>query len=126
MKEEKTFAFCNDCGEKLVLPTMAEPIQLTREVAAEVEVQRRTAEQRSRFEQAIFRVQAYVADQKIPPPECFLTDCRDESAYFTIAFDLILSLYQLPPNHPAVADLRESLRGPDAPGGGLQRKAHRV
>ena len=26
-------------------------------------------------------------------------------------FDLILSLYQLPPNHPAVADLRESLRG---------------
>ena len=70
MKEEKTFAFCNDCGEKLVLPTMAEPIQLTREVAAEVEVQRRTAEQRSRFEQAIFRVQAYVADQKIPPPEC--------------------------------------------------------
>ncbi|HEX7679404.1 MAG TPA: toll/interleukin-1 receptor domain-containing protein, partial [Thermoanaerobaculia bacterium] len=38
-------------------------------------------------------------------------DFRDESAYFTTAFDLILSLFQLPPNHPAVADLRESLRG---------------
>lgn len=40
-------------------------------------------------------------------------DFRDESKYFTAAFDLILSLYQLPPNHPAVADLRESLRGPE-------------
>jgi hypothetical protein len=40
-------------------------------------------------------------------------DFCDEAAYFTTAFDLILSLYQLPPNHPAVADLRESLRGPE-------------
>jgi hypothetical protein len=39
-------------------------------------------------------------------------DFRDESTYFTTAFDLVLSLYQLAPNHPAVADLRESLRGP--------------
>jgi small GTP-binding protein len=39
-------------------------------------------------------------------------DFRDESAYFTTTFDLILSLYQLLPNHPAVADLRESLHGP--------------
>lgn len=36
-------------------------------------------------------------------------DFRDESAYFTRAFELILSLYQIPPNHPAVADLRETL-----------------
>ena len=40
-------------------------------------------------------------------------DFRDESAYFHTAFDLILSLYQIPPNDPAVADLRESLRGPE-------------
>ena len=40
-------------------------------------------------------------------------DFRDEEAYFQTAFDLILSLYQLPPNHPAVTDLRESLAGPD-------------
>jgi hypothetical protein len=46
-------------------------------------------------------------------------DFRNEDAYFGTAFDLILSLYQLPPNHPAVADLRESLRGPDGPDGGL-------
>ncbi len=232
LKDKKTFAFCNDCGEKLTLPTMAEPIQLTREVQTQVETQRRAAEQRTRFEQAVFRVRAYVAEQKITPPETFISyawgvpeherwvekqlatdlqkagivvvldrwhnwqvgtsvprfverieksdrivmvgtplyrrkyenketstgyvvaaevdlinnrllgtepqkqsvlplllagekteslppllhsrvyaDFRDELVYFAAAFDLILSLYQLPPNHPAVADLRESLRG---------------
>ena len=38
-------------------------------------------------------------------------DFRDELAYFTTAFDLILSLYQIAPNDAAVAELRESLRG---------------
>ncbi len=38
-------------------------------------------------------------------------DFRDELAYFATAFDLILSLYQLPVYDPAVADLRESVRG---------------
>jgi len=234
LKEGKTFAFCNDCGEKLTLPAMAEPIQLTREAQAEVETQRRAAEQRTRFEQAVFRVQAYVAEQKIAPPETFISyawgepeherwvekrlatdlqkagvdvvldrwhnaqigasvarfverieksdrivmigtplyrrkyenkdvnagyvvaaevdlihnrllgtepqkqsvlplllagektaslppllhgrvyaDFRDETAYFKTAFDLILSLYRIQPNDPAVADLRESLRGPE-------------
>ena len=37
-------------------------------------------------------------------------DFRNEETYFTTAFDLILSLYDLPPNHPAVVHLRESLR----------------
>ncbi len=36
-------------------------------------------------------------------------DFRDEASYFATAFDLICTLYQLPPTHPAVADLRESL-----------------
>jgi hypothetical protein len=73
MKEGKTFAFCNDCGEMLTLPKMAEPIQLTRAAEADVERQRRSAEQRTRFEQAVFRVQAYVTEQKITPPECFIS-----------------------------------------------------
>jgi TIR domain-containing protein len=232
LKERKTFAFCNDCGKKLSLPAMAEPIQLTREVQADVESQRHAAEQRTRFEQAIFRVRTYVAEQRTAPPETFISyawgvpeherwvekrlatdlqkaginvlldrwhnaqigasvgrfverieksdrivvigtpdyrrkyenkdtstgyvvaaevdvihnrllgtepqkqsvlplilqgekteslppllhgrvhaDFRDEVAYFATAFDLILSLYQLAPNHPAVADLRESVRG---------------
>jgi len=232
MKDGETSVFCNRCGEKLTLPAMAEPIQLTRDAQTEVESQRHAAEQRTRFEQAIFRVRAYVAEQKTTPPETFISyawgmpkderwvekrlatdlqkagidvlldrwhnaqigasvprfverieksdriimigtptyrrkyenkdtrtgyvvaaevdlinnrllgtelqkqsvmpllldgdkadslppllhgrvyaDFRDEAAYFSTAFDLILSLYRLPPNHPAVADLRESLRG---------------
>lgn len=37
-------------------------------------------------------------------------DFRKERSYFTTAFELILSLYNIFPNTPAVADLRESLR----------------
>src|SRR6185436_17604345 len=73
LKEGKAFAFCNDCGDELTLPTMAEPIQLTREVRAEVESQRRAAEQRTRFEQAVFRIRAYMDEQKTTPPECFIS-----------------------------------------------------
>jgi hypothetical protein len=73
MKAGKTFACCNECGEKLSLPMASEPIQLSRKQEAEVEVQRRAAEQRTRFEQAVFRVQAYVVEQRIKPPECFIS-----------------------------------------------------
>jgi hypothetical protein len=73
MKEGQTFAFCNNCGEKLMLPAMAEPIQLTREVQFEVEAQRRIAEQRTRFEQAVYRLRAYISEQNIIPPECFIS-----------------------------------------------------
>jgi len=232
MQQGYETTFCPRCGEKLTLPPMAEPIQLTREVQDEVEAQRRIAEQRTRFEQAVFRLHAYIEEQKITPPECFISyawgqpdherwvekrlvddllkaglqivfdrrenqigdsltrfisripycasvvvvgtplyfqkfenrlsstgsvvaaevdlisqrliatqeekrtvktlllagekktslpplmwdaihaDFRNDESYFTTAFDLILSLYDLPPTHPAVADLRESLQPP--------------
>jgi small GTP-binding protein len=232
LQEGRTFACCNECGEKLTLPKMAEPIQLTREEQTQVEMQRQVADQRTRFEQAVFRVRVYVAEQRLTSPEYFISyawgvpeherwvekwlaadllkagipiifdrkdnqhgdsltrfisripycagvvvvgtplyfqkfenrlsstgsvvaaevdlishrligtqeekrtvktlllagekktslpplmwdgihaDFRDERTYFTTIFDLILSLYRLPPNHPAVAELRESLRGP--------------
>src|SRR6185295_17622382 len=73
IKEGKTFAFCNDCGKKLKLPPIAEPIQLTQKVQAEVESQRQAAEQRTRFEQAVFQVQAFATAQGIKPPECFIS-----------------------------------------------------
>lgn len=226
------FAFCPKCGERLKLPRTDEPIQFTHDQQAEVDVQRRVADLRTRFEQCIFRVQTYVKEQGIQAPECFISyawgepqnerwvernlatdlqkagidvvldrwenarigasvsrfveriekcdriivvgtplyrkkyenkdtstgyvvaaevdmisnrllgteaqketvlplllagektaslppllhgrvhaDFRDEQAYFTIAFDLMLSLYQIPVTDRAVADLRESLRG---------------
>jgi len=40
-------------------------------------------------------------------------DFLDESAYFATMFDLIVSLYRLPQNHPSVVELRASLRSPD-------------
>jgi hypothetical protein len=73
MQQGDETTFCSRCGEKLLLSKMAEPIQLTREEQVEVESQRRIAEQRSRFEQAIFRLRAYVAEQNITPPECFIS-----------------------------------------------------
>jgi hypothetical protein len=206
---------------------MVEPIRLTRDEQVDVDSQRRTAEQRTRFEQAVFNVQAYVTEQNVKPPECFISyawgeveherwverqlatdlqkagidvvldrwdnqrigasvprfveriatcdrvvvvgtplyrhkydneepmgeyvvaaegdligkerkkqsvlpvllagteeksfppllhgrvyaDFRKEESYFPMAFDLILSLYEIEPRNPAVADLRESLRG---------------
>ena len=40
-------------------------------------------------------------------------DFRDEAAYFGTLYDLILSLYRIPFDHPAVADLRDKLRAVD-------------
>jgi len=38
-------------------------------------------------------------------------DFRQGSLYFAVLFDLILTLYRIPFTHPAISDLRESLRG---------------
>jgi hypothetical protein len=73
LREGKAFAFCNDCGEKLVLPRTDEPIQLTHQEQAEVEAQRREAQLRTRFEQALFRVHAHVKDRNVPPLKCFIS-----------------------------------------------------
>jgi small GTP-binding protein len=234
MSSGSDFAFCSECGEKTSLPQSDQPIQLTKKQTAEMEANRRTADERSRFEQVLFRLKAYVMEQKSIAPECFISyawgnpehehwvekrlatdlqkagigvlldrwdnslvgssvarfverleksdrivmvgtplyrrkyenketdmgyvvaaevdlihnrllgteaqkesvlplllagektaslppllhgrvyaDFRDETMYFTSAFNLILSLYQLPPNHPSVIDLRDSLRAGD-------------
>ena len=67
------FAFCSRCGEKITLPKADKPIQLTKHQAQEVEADRRAADQRSQFEQVLFRLNTYVTEQKIAPPECFIS-----------------------------------------------------
>jgi hypothetical protein len=67
------FAFCARCGDKVSLPKVDRPIQLTRKQAAEVEAQRRAADQRSRFEQAAFRWSSYITEEKMAQPECFIS-----------------------------------------------------
>lgn len=67
------FAFCAKCGKKASLPKVDKPIQLTRQQSAEMDAQRKAADQRSRFEQAAFRWKSWVTDQKLAPPECFIS-----------------------------------------------------
>lgn len=73
MSSGEEFAFCSRCGEKVMLPKVDQPIFLTEEEEKKVEVNRRTADQRSRFEQVLFRLKSYVTDQKITSPECFIS-----------------------------------------------------
>jgi hypothetical protein len=67
------FAFCSRCGQRLSLPKMDEPIQLTREQQVDLEAQRRVADMRTPFEKAIFSVKTYVKARGIKPPECFIS-----------------------------------------------------
>ena len=231
MQKGESFAFCPACGKKVNL-SKTEDIQASQNRRRGVNAQRRTAETRTRFEEGLWQVQAYISDAGIEPPECFISyahgkreqdrwvekrlagdlqkagidvvldrwhnarigasvsrfveriersdriivvgtprylrkyenkdtdtgyvvaaevdvisnrllgteqqkesvlpvlregekkkalppllhgrvhaDFRDDEDYFRTAFDLILSLYEIPPTHPAVADLREGLQG---------------
>jgi GTPase SAR1 family protein len=73
MRGGNDFAFCSECGDKLALPKAHEPIQLTQKERRKVDEQRWLADQRTRFEQAIFRLASYVEDQKLERPECFIS-----------------------------------------------------
>ena len=73
MSSGEEFAFCSRCGERIELPKADKPIHLTKRQAEEVEANRRAADQRSRFEQVLFRLKNYVTEQKIAVPECFIS-----------------------------------------------------
>jgi hypothetical protein len=73
MRTGKDFTFCNDCGNKIHLPSTEEPIQLAREDRGQIEAQRRAAEQRTAFEQAIFSLQAYATERGLRGPACFIS-----------------------------------------------------
>jgi hypothetical protein len=53
-----------------------------------------------------------IPETALPPllNGCVDSDFREAAVYFTRMFDLILSLYEIEANHPAVADIRTSLR----------------
>ncbi len=73
IKDSKYFSFCNECGERISIPSTLEIIQPNREIKAEINTQRRIAEKRTRFEQSLFQVKAYVTEQKISSPRCFIS-----------------------------------------------------
>lgn len=65
--------FCTGCGEQLSLARADEPIRLTRGQSRDVQAQRHTAGQRSRFEQAVFRLKTYVTQTDQAQPTCFIS-----------------------------------------------------
>jgi len=73
LRDGKDFAFCEECGDKVMLPKADEPIQLTQTERRKVDEQQWFAAQRSRFEQAVFQVMSYVDSQKMARPECFIS-----------------------------------------------------
>lgn len=56
-----------------MLPKADQPIQLTKRQAQEVEANRRAADERSIFEQVLFRLKTHVIEQKLAIPECFIS-----------------------------------------------------
>lgn len=73
LRNGREHTFCNECGQKISLPKSGEAIQLTKGDQKQVEEQRRTAEERTKFEQAVFRIHLFVKEQRIRPPECFIS-----------------------------------------------------
>ena len=67
------FAFCSACGEKVSVPSSDRPLQLTRPQVAEVVMDRRAADQRSRFERVLFRLKSYVTETNTTPPTSFIS-----------------------------------------------------
>jgi WD40 repeat protein len=65
--------FCTRCGEQLSLPRADVPIQLTRDQSASLDTQRRAAGQRSRFEQALFRLKTALTPAPAEQPTCFVS-----------------------------------------------------
>lgn len=71
--EGEDFAFCARCGRQVALPPVDTPIEMTQQEIAALADQRRAAGQRSRFEQALFRLTTYVTQQGKPTPSCFIS-----------------------------------------------------
>ncbi len=67
------YVFCGRCGKRTPLPQSSQCVQLNREQADAVEVNRRVAGRRSQFEQVLFRLKTYVAERQLPPPESFIS-----------------------------------------------------
>lgn len=78
LRDGKDFAFCPECGEKLALPKADESIQLTRNEQRMVNQQRWFADQRSRFEQALFQLASYVVTRKLARSRCFISHARGD------------------------------------------------
>jgi WD40 repeat protein len=72
--------FCMKCGERVMLPMADAPIRLTCDQAAQVVSQRQTVTARARFEQALFRLKAYVLRDSRAEVTCFISYAWGDAA----------------------------------------------
>lgn len=73
LRAGNAFAFCSKCGERLTLPKADQPIRLKREEQRKVDEQRWFAERRTRFEQAVYRLNSYIESEGLKRPDCFIS-----------------------------------------------------
>jgi small GTP-binding protein len=85
--------FCPDCGERATIPSVDAPIALSDDEAADLRDERQEVAQRSRFERALFRLNAYVKQERVAAPSCFVSypwgDAADERWVEVLAHDLV-------------------------------------
>jgi hypothetical protein len=73
LSEGQAVAFCSRCGERLALPAPDAPVVSAGQLAEKAAGEHRTAHARSAFEEAIFRLKAYVAQHNIAGATCFIS-----------------------------------------------------
>lgn len=66
-------AFCPDCGVRVHIASEDTAIVLTGEESHDLRLERREIAKRSRFEQAVFRLKAYVTQDRVAAPSCFVS-----------------------------------------------------
>jgi hypothetical protein len=69
------FSFCNECGERLSLPSPEPLTRLSRREKVELDVQQSIAHRRTAFESALVRVKAMLRDrgEEEKSPTCFIS-----------------------------------------------------
>lgn len=73
LQQNKDFTFCPECSEKLSLEKPVESSKLTQVESRKVEEEQWVAEQRSRFEMAIFGLKEYMKKRGLWTPKCFIS-----------------------------------------------------
>ena len=76
----RTSIFCPDCGDRVELRSSDAPVALTSEQALELRAQRHEVARRSKFEQALFRLNSYVRQANLAAPSCFLSYAHGDAA----------------------------------------------
>ncbi len=76
-----SMVYCPSCGLRVTLPRPDQATVLSRQEAASVAANRRAAEARAVFEQILFKLKGYVADQNLAVPDCFISYAWGEPAH---------------------------------------------